>query len=126
MFSGDPTWFGNLKPTKNIIKAVYDCLESNDSRTYAFSNGHVEARQAVAEYSAHQGEVTAEDVILSNGCAHAVEMVVATLAESGNNILIPRPGYLLYKTVGEGLGIETRPYDILVRYNFTVGLLIKC
>lgn len=75
----------------------------------------MEARQAVAEYSAHQGDVKAEDVILCSGCSHAIELAITVLAESGQNILVPRPGFLIYKTHAEGLGIQLKYYNLLVR-----------
>lgn len=76
--------------------------------------GHQEARQAVAEYSAHQGQVNAEDVILCSGCSHAIELAITALADSGQTVLVPRPGFMIYKTVAEGLGIEIKYYNLLV------------
>ena len=75
------------------------------------SYGKFEARKAVAEYSKHQGLVTADDVILSSGCSHAMEMCVLTLASPGDNVLIPRPCYN-YKTWIDGMGIKTKAYNL--------------
>ena len=36
------------------------------------------------------------------------------LANPGQNILVPRPGFSLYKTLAESLGIEVKHYDLLV------------
>lgn len=58
--------------------------------------------------------MTADDVILCSGCSHAVDLVTTTLAEAGQNILVPRPGYSAHKTSGEGLGILIKYYDLLV------------
>lgn len=75
------------------------------------SFGKFEARKAVAEYSKHQGEVTPDDVILSSGCSHALEMAALTLVAPGENILIPRPSYN-YKTWIDGMKIETKAYNL--------------
>lgn len=115
LFSGDPTAFGNLKPSDNIIDAICDTVKLNSSRNYGPTNGHLDARQAVAEYSVHQGQVTADDVILCSGCSHAIDIALTVIADSGQNVLIPRPGYLIHKTLGEGLGIVIKYYDLLVR-----------
>jgi tyrosine aminotransferase len=75
----------------------------------------------VAEYSKHQGEVTAEDVILSSGCSHALEMTVLTLASPGENILIPRPCYN-YKTWIDGMKIETKAYNLDPKKQWDIDL----
>lgn len=114
LFIGDPTAFGNLAPPDELLQAVRDSIDTLESRTYGLTNGLLEARQAVAEYSSHQGRVTADDVILSSGCAHALEFAITVLADVGQNILVPRPGYMIYMTLAEGLGIEIKYYDLLV------------
>ncbi len=55
-----------------------------------------------------------QDVILACGCSGAIEMAICVLANSGDNILIPRPGFSLYKTIAHSAGIECRSYDLLV------------
>lgn len=71
---------------------------------------------AVAKYSAHQGEVSPDDVILTSGCSHAIEMVITAIADSGQNVLIPRPGFSIYQTLSEGFGIQTKYYNLLVSW----------
>lgn len=86
----------------------------NESRSYGPTIGHLDVRRAVAEYSSHQGPVTAEDVILCSGCSHAIEMVISVIAEPGRNIIVPRPGYMIHTTIGGGMGIAIKYYDLLV------------
>lgn len=119
---GDPTAFGNLQPPTEINDIISDIVRQNDCRKYGPTIGHEEARRAVAEYSVHQGFTTADDVILCSGCSHAVEITLTTIADVGQNILIPRPGYLIYKTQCEGLGITLKYYDLLPSKNFEVDL----
>lgn len=97
-----------------MLQAVRESIEWTKSRSYGAAMGHMDARQAVAEYSAHQGPIEPEDVILCSGCSHAIEMVIAVLADSGQNILVPRPGFMIYKTLAEGLGINMKYYNLLV------------
>lgn len=118
MFLGDPTAFGNFQPPETVIQAIRDSLEYPSSRSYGQVVGVYEARKAVAEYSRHQGKVKPEDVILSSGCTHAIDIVITTLASAGQNILVPRPGHMVYKTAADGLGIEARFYDLLVSFLF--------
>ncbi|KAL4715356.1 hypothetical protein ACJJTC_015127 [Scirpophaga incertulas] len=119
---GDPSAFGNLVPPNELLEAVRDSVAVCASRNYGPTNGELLARQAVAEYSAHQGSITADDVILSSGCAHALEMSITVLANPGQNILIPRPGYTIYMTLAEGLGIKCKFYDLLANQQWKVDL----
>ncbi|XP_050361316.1 tyrosine aminotransferase [Nymphalis io] len=119
---GDPTTFGNLNPPEQVLQAVRDSVELTTSRGYAPSKGHYEARVAVAKYCAHQGNVHPDDVILSSGCSHAIEMVITALADSGQNVLIPRPGFSIYQTLAEGLGIIIKHYNLLPDEQWKVDL----
>jgi aspartate/methionine/tyrosine aminotransferase len=63
---GDPTVFGNLQPAIEILDAMKEVIDEKNFNGYAPSVGFIEARQAVAEYSAHQvikgREINAKDV----------------------------------------------------------------
>lgn len=73
----------------------------------------MQARQAVCEYICpHQGEVSPNDVILCSGCSSSLDMCIAVLAEAGKNILIPRPGFSIYRTLAVAHGIEVRSYHL--------------
>ncbi|EDV35072.1 uncharacterized protein Dana_GF22556 [Drosophila ananassae] len=113
---GDPTTFGNLKAADETMKAVLHSLECGKFNGYAHTQGHEAARQAVAKYSAHQrpdGEIQSDEVVLCSGCSSALEYCILALADRGQNVLIPRPGFCLYHTLAEGLDIEVRYYDLL-------------
>ena len=78
------------------------------------------ARQAVAE---HVGDnLTANDVILCSGCSCSLDLCISALANPGQNILVPRPGFPLYTTLANGLGIKTKEYDLLPDQDWQVDL----
>ena len=59
---------------------------------------YVEARKAVAE---HIGDgIGADDVILCSGCSCSLDLCISAVANAGQNILVPRPGFPLYTTLG--------------------------
>lgn len=120
---GDPTVFGNLPIPEEIDEAVIDKIRSHKYNGYNPSIGYEEARQAVADYtSTHDAPVTSKDVILTNGCSSALDLSITVLASRGQNILIPRPGFSIYKTLGESLGIQVRFYDLLPGKSWEVDL----
>lgn len=97
-------------------------VDEGNFNGYGPSVGFVEARQAVAEYSRHQGNVSAKDVILCSGCSCSLDMCIAALAGSGQNILIPKPGFSIYGTLAEGFGIECRSYNLIPEKDWEIDL----
>lgn len=121
--SGDPTIFGNLRAADETIQAVYDAIETGKHNGYTHSAGMPSAREAVAKYvSPHHGEVTANDVILCSGCSSSLDMCIAALAEHGQNILIPRPGFSIYRTLAQAHNIEIRSYNLLPHKRWEIDL----
>ena len=56
-----------------------------------------------------------EDVLLtSGGCSGALDIALRTLATSGENVLLPTPGFSIYKTITGGSGIIAKEYQLLV------------
>ena len=56
-----------------------------------------------------------QDIILTSGCSGALDLCITCLANPGQNILVPRPGFSIYKTLADSLGIHVRHYNLLVR-----------
>jgi len=121
---GDPTTFKNLNPCKEIIDAMEKSLKSNNYNGYLPSTGTDEAKKAIANYCAMNGEehISPQDIYLTSGCSSALDMAISLLAEPGQNILIPRPGFPLYQTLAKGLGIRTKFYNLIHDRNFEIDL----
>jgi tyrosine aminotransferase len=123
--TGDPTTFGNLEPAPEILDAMKRVIDEKNFNGYAPSVGFIEAREAVAEYSAHQGvikEISAKDIILCSGCSCSLDLCIAAIAKEGQNILIPRPGFSIYRTLAEGFGIECRSYNLIPEQGWEIDL----
>lgn len=120
---GDPTTFGNLIPPKEVIEAVQDSVASQLYNGYAPSIGYEMAREAVAEYSSNEFvKVNSKDVILCSGCSCALDLCITVLAREGQNILIPRPGFSIYRTLAEGLGITVKTYNLCPELGWEIDL----
>lgn len=104
------------------MDAIKEAVESGEYNGYAPSTGFIEPRRAVAKYVAHQGEVTANDIILCSGCSSSLDMAISVLGERGSNILIPCPGFSIYRTLAEGLGIDSRAYKLLPEKDWEIDL----
>ena len=65
--------------------------------------------------------MTADDIILCSGCSCALDIAISAMADAGQNILVPRPGFPLYTTLAAGLGeymyiYHGAYYDISEKY----------
>ena len=142
--AGDPTTFGNFKIAQSCTDAVCRAAQSYKANGYGpsvgMSNQHVQngniilsahltyhtlgmqkAREAVARrYSHPKAPVIAADVVLAHGCSNALDLCISILANSGQNILVPAPGFSLYVSMIENKGIEARHYPL------NVGSTIAC
>lgn len=108
---GDPTVSGALPVCPVAIPAVTEALNSCKYLGYGPAIGTLEAREAVARHFTHpEAPVTAESVVLTSGCSHAVKMAIEALANPGDNILVPTPCFSLYSTLIKPLNIEDRHY----------------
>lgn len=133
---GDPTVFGNLPPPPQVIQAVRNALDSGKFHGYPPAIGYEIARTAVAQRYNHTLEngpvsLTANDVIITSGCSGALEMAFGVLAQPGQTILLPQPGFSLYRTLCDNKDIRVKYYRLLPERNWEVDLqqveeILKC
>ncbi|XP_034445184.1 tyrosine aminotransferase [Hippoglossus hippoglossus] len=120
---GDPTVFGNLPTDQVVLQAVKDAVDSQKFNGYAPSVGYLKSRQALANfYSCPEAPLEAEDVILTSGCSHAIDLAISVLCNPGDNILVPCPGFSLYKTLAVSMGINVKLYNLLPEKSWEVDL----
>ncbi|KAH3772763.1 tyrosine aminotransferase-like isoform X2 [Dreissena polymorpha] len=120
---GDPTVFGNLSVPEEAEVALIKALKQRKYNGYGPSTGYEQARAAVAEYSStSKSNVNAKDVILTSGCSGALDLCITCLANPGQNILIPRPGFSIYKTLAESIGVHARHYNLQPEKSWEVDL----
>ncbi|MEQ2243846.1 hypothetical protein ILYODFUR_011026 [Ilyodon furcidens] len=120
---GDPTVFGNLPTDDAVLQALKDAIDSQKYNGYAPSVGYLKSRQAVANfYSSPEAPLEAEDVILTSGCSQAIELAINVFCNPGDSILVPRPGFSLYKTLAVSMGIEVKLYNLLPEKSWEIDL----
>ncbi|CAL8374387.1 unnamed protein product [Arctogadus glacialis] len=120
---GDPTVFGNLPTDACVLKALKDAVESARYNGYAPSIGYQKSREAVANfYNSSLAPLEAKDVVLTSGCSQAIELCISVLSNPGDNILIPCPGFSLYKTIALSIGVQVKLYNLLPERSWEVDL----
>jgi tyrosine aminotransferase len=124
-FIGDPTVYGNLKPSKETTQAIIDTVERGICNGYAPCVGYEDSRRAVAEYLSHDGSnFTSKDIILCSGCSSSLEICITALcdAKKNHNLLMPRPGFSIYRTLAEVIGVKVKYYDLIPEKNWEIDL----
>jgi alanine-synthesizing transaminase len=93
---GDPNAFDFDTP-QHIKQALVKAVEEG-ANAYSPSEGLPELREAISnkEKRVNGVEVSAEDVIVTAGISEGIQMAMAALIDSGDEILLPGPTYPPY------------------------------
>jgi len=122
---GDPVILSDLGKPDTVKSAIIKCIEDKKFDGYTPSYGTESARKAVAEYYSRPSKQVVykpSDILLTNGCSQALDLCITCLANPGDNILIPRPGFSIYKTLAGTLGINVKYYDHVEQNNWEIDV----
>ena len=119
---GDPTVLSDIGKPDSVARAIASCVSEKRFDGYTPSYGTEACRQSIASYYSRPDKgisYTAGDVYLTNGCSQALDLCITVLAGRGQNILIPKPGFSIYKTLAGTLGIA--PQGGILRFVVAVA-----
>jgi aspartate/methionine/tyrosine aminotransferase len=92
---GDPVQYG-FQPPQNVKDAMIKAIQNNQNY-YAQSEGLPELREAIAQKEKVKGlSVSADDILVTNGVSEALDMVMSSIVEEGDEVLLPGPYYPPY------------------------------
>ncbi len=81
------------------------------------------ARDAVAAYYAdHGAEIRSDDVVLTASTSEAYGFLFKTLADPGDDVLVPRPSYPLFEYLAGLEGLRATPYPLAYRDGWSIDL----
>lgn len=106
----NPTRVGASLPGGRVLEALGRpaCLSYEPD-----PRGLRSARDAVAEWYASEGcPVDPQDIFLAAGTSEAYGWLFKVLADPGDSVLVPRPGYPLFEYLAGLEGIEAVPYPL--------------
>ena len=113
---GDPTTTIHTHPS--VTEAVIQEFKSNSSDGYRSAIGSLDARKAVGK----RYNVDPENIVLTNGCSGALDIAMNVVCGSEDTILIPKPGFSLYKTVCLARNLKFKYYNLLPDLNWQADL----
>ncbi len=92
---GDPVQFG-FQPPDNVKQALVDAIYDGENY-YSPSEGIIQLREAIALKEAAKGlSTSADDIVVTNGVSEALDMVISSIVEEGDEVLLPGPYYPPY------------------------------
>jgi len=92
---GDPVQFG-FQPPDNVKQALIDAINKGENY-YSSSEGILELRQEIAKKENAKGlSISSEEILVTNGVSEGLDMVISSIIEEGDEVLLPGPYYPPY------------------------------
>ena len=92
---GDPIQFG-FQPPDNVKQALIDAVNKGNN-FYTQSEGLPELLDAIAKKENSKGlSIGPENVVVTNGVSEGLDMVISSIVEDGDEVLLPGPYYPPY------------------------------
>ena len=92
---GDPVQFG-FQPPENVKQALINSIDRGENY-YSTSEGLLELREEIAKKENAKGlSITADDILITNGVSEGLDMVISSIVEEGDEVLLPGPYYPPY------------------------------
>ncbi|MFC2150752.1 pyridoxal phosphate-dependent aminotransferase [Calditrichota bacterium] len=105
---GDPNAY-DFETPPHIVEAIHKAL-LNNYNGYSPSSGTDEAVDAIRRSAERKGIRSIRDVFVTTGASEGIDLCLTALANKGENVLIPSPGYPLYDAILHRLQVEPRYY----------------
>jgi aspartate aminotransferase len=98
----------NLEPPDEFKRALLEAVQQTDAGLHGYmpNAGYPFARRAAADYLSqeHGIEISEHEVIMTCGAAGALNVVLKTLLDPGDEVLCPRPYFVEYGTYADNHG----------------------
>lgn len=98
-----------LLPVAKLNKSVMHALRSSKNHCVGYEHfqGNADLRKQIARLSFNWGgKISADEVIITNGCMEALVLALRTVTKHGDTVAVERPAYFgLYQAI-ESLGLK--------------------
>ncbi len=92
---GDPVQFG-FQPPDNVKQALIDAINKGENY-YSASEGLLELREEIAKKENAKGlSISSDEILVTNGVSEGLDMVISSIVEEGDEVLLPGPYYPPY------------------------------
>lgn len=119
---GDPCVYKDFKPSIEDLDIFSKSVDKNNG--YVDFPGIPEVRKHLSNFYSKRSnfELDESDIFITHGCSLALWLSINTLAEKGDNILVPNPGFPLAKAIAKSQNITVKEYQLLPHHNWEADL----
>jgi len=114
----------NLAPPESFYAALSEIVNSREAGKHAYmpNIGYPHVRKSVADYlSKEQGAaVTADEVIMTCGAAGALNVILKTILDPGDEVISPAPYFVEYNTYVDNHGGVLK--TVMTKPDFTLDI----
>lgn len=119
---GDPCVYKDFKPNPKDLELLTEAVGKYDG--YVDFAGIPETRKFLKDFYSAKGnfQLDESDVYITHGCSLSLWLAINTLAEQGDNIIVPNPGFPLSKAIAKSQHIGVKEYLLLPHSNWEIDL----
>ena len=111
------------QPDIKTPQIALDAVKNNDIDVLAYSRtegSEVYRTKLAAYYAKNDIHVTADDIIVTTGGSEALSFVMGSIADAGDEVIIPEPFYANYNGFAKGAGVTVVPVVSRIEDNFAL------
>ena len=111
----------DFNPSKNIIKSAINALETNN-HGYSETKGLIELRNCISEQylKNFKTKINPNNILITPGAKPILFFVISILSKKSGEILIPNPGFPIYKSIVKYSGSKAIYYSLKEDNNFDI------
>ncbi|PYS44482.1 MAG: hypothetical protein DMF71_03370 [Acidobacteria bacterium] len=108
-------------PTPEVIRREAVRVIQEEKNGYTLQAGLPELRQRIASDYAHL-DLSTDQVIVTAGSQESLYLILRTLVEAGDEVLIPNPGFIAYPMITRMVGGRAVTYRLPAKSDFGFDL----
>lgn len=105
----------DILPPENARKTLKRKIDDLWSHRYNFPKGEWDFRKGVSEWFDNRFGVKlnpSNEIMMSAGASDGVDMILAAYTEKGDRLLIPDPGYTVYRDLAAKNDLDVVPFEL--------------
>ncbi len=111
------------QPDIKTPQVALDAVRNNDIEVLSYSRTEgtdLYRKKVAAYYAGHQVNITHRDIIVTTGGSEALSFVMGSIADAGDEVIIPEPFYANYNGFAVAAGIKVVPIVSRIEDNFAL------
>lgn len=119
---GDPSVYKDFKPFTKDLEILSEAVGRYDG--YVDFSGIFQVRTFLKEFYTAKSNfnLMESDIFITHGCSMALWLAINSIAEKGDNILVPKPGFQFWNTVAISQNINIKEYKLISEKKWEIDL----